>query len=344
MAVTDGVVVWLGADHVGRALHPDAEVIDLAGAFVTPAFVEPHLHTTAFGLRSTGLDLSAADSLTHCLTLLRDYAARYPDGAILGDGWDETRWPEGRPPTVADIDAAAGPGRPVYLARVDAHSAVASTALLDAVPQLDHTPGFRRGEPVRAQAHHLVRAAARGLLTREQRDAARRRALDTAAARGVVAVHECAGPEIEGDADLRELLAFPHGVAGAFLTASTFVAAIGMWWMARNTYRARKLEQALESGDDSQVPATTSPSQIDATPEQLRTDNAKMWRPVTILGLWVIIASGIALFITGDQQARLMFQQQPMKMAAAESLCTTETGASLSLGRQDNVIHACIHA
>lgn len=212
MAVTDGIVVWLGADRVGRALHPDAEVVDLGGAFVTPAFVEPHLHTTALGLQLSGLDLSAARSLTHCLELVAEYAAHHPDGAILADGWDETGWPESRPPTVAEVDAAARPGQAVYLARVDAHSAVASSALLDEVPGLSSAAGFTAGEPVRAAAHHLVRAAARARLTREQRDAARRTALDAAAAHGVAVVHECAGPDIEGETDLRELLAFEHGV------------------------------------------------------------------------------------------------------------------------------------
>ncbi|MFI5717271.1 amidohydrolase [Nocardia sp. NPDC051750] len=212
LAITDGVVVWLGADHVGRALHPEAEVIDLDGALVTPGFVEPHLHTTALGLQLSGLDLSGAVSLAHCLELLADFAARHPEGAILADGWDETRWPEGRPPAVDEIDAAVRPGQVVYLARVDVHSAVASSALLDAVPGLTGTPGYRAGEPVRARAHHLVRAAARARLTRAQRDSARRTALDAAAAHGVVAVHECAGPDIEGETDLRELLAFEHGV------------------------------------------------------------------------------------------------------------------------------------
>ncbi|WP_280458274.1 amidohydrolase [Nocardia carnea] len=212
LAVTDGMVVWLGADHVGRALHPDAEVIDLGGALVTPAFVEPHLHTTAYGLQRSGLDLSEANSLAQCLELVAKFAANRPGGVLLADGWDETRWPEGRPPTVAEIDAAVPRGRPVYLARVDGHSAIASSALLDKVPGLVHAAGYRTGEPVRADAHHLVRAAARALLTREQRDAARRAALDIAAARGVVAVHECAGPDIEGETDLRELLAFEHGV------------------------------------------------------------------------------------------------------------------------------------
>ncbi|WP_341258018.1 cytochrome ubiquinol oxidase subunit I [Gordonia malaquae] len=135
------------------------------------------------------------------------------------------------------------------------------------------------------------------------------------------------------------LVAFPHVIAGAFLTAATLVAIVGIWWMARNTVRARQLDEAIASGDHSGVPETSSPSQIDRTPEQLRHDNATLWRPVTRMALWVTIAAGAALFITGDMQGQLMFKQQPMKMAAAESLCETETGASfsvLSIGRQNN--------
>ncbi|WP_062990959.1 amidohydrolase [Nocardia anaemiae] len=210
MAVTDGTVVWLGAEQPGRALHPDAEIIDLDGAFVAPAFVDPHVHVTALGLKLTGLDLSTARSLEHCLELLRAFAASHPDGAILGDGWDETGWPEGRPPTVEEIDAAVRPGRQVYLSRVDAHSAVVSSALLTAA--VTAATGFTRGAPLRADAHHLVRTAVLSGLDRAQRDRARKAALDTAAAHGVVAVHECAGPEIAGRTDIRELVEFEHGV------------------------------------------------------------------------------------------------------------------------------------
>lgn len=211
MAVTDGTVVWLGAEAPGRALHPGAEVIDLDGAFVAPAFVDPHVHVTALGLQLTGLDLTGAASLADALDAVRAHAAAHPEGMLIGEGWDQTRWPEQRPPTVAEIDAAAGPGRPVYLARVDAHSAVASSALLDIVGDLGD--GHTRGEPLVADAHHRVRAVALAGLTRAQRDSARAAALDTAAAHGVVAVHECAGPEISGRADVLELLAFSHGVA-----------------------------------------------------------------------------------------------------------------------------------
>ncbi|GED96857.1 cytochrome ubiquinol oxidase subunit I [Gordonia crocea] len=134
------------------------------------------------------------------------------------------------------------------------------------------------------------------------------------------------------------LAAFPHVVAGALLTASTFVAAIGIWWMARASWRARQLRLAA-AGEAAEVEETTAPSLVDASPEQLDNDAATMWRPVTRFALWLTMAAGVALFLTGDIQAQIMFKQQPMKMAAAESLCETEHRAAfsiLSIGRQNN--------
>ncbi|UQE75714.1 cytochrome ubiquinol oxidase subunit I [Gordonia sp. PP30] len=135
------------------------------------------------------------------------------------------------------------------------------------------------------------------------------------------------------------LVAFPHVILGAWLTAATVVAVVCLYWMARNTLRAKQ----LDAGD---APVTTAPSQlrdgVDATGEELLEENRKLWRPVALFALWMTIFSGIGLFITGDMQAQLMFKQQPMKMAAAESLCTTETGAGfsvLSIGRQNNCAH-----
>jgi cytochrome bd ubiquinol oxidase subunit I len=56
-----------------------------------------------------------------------------------------------------------------------------------------------------------------------------------------------------------------------------------------------------------------------------------MYRPATILGALVALVSAAALFFTGDMQGKLMFQQQPMKMASAESLCHTETDPDFSI-------------
>ena len=102
--------------------------------------------------------------------------------------------------------------RPAYLARVDVHSAAASTALRRLAPGLADAPGFDPQQPLTGDAHHLVRAAARDRLTPEQRRRARLAALDGAAAIGIVAVHECAGPDIGGLDDWDEVRGIEHGV------------------------------------------------------------------------------------------------------------------------------------
>lgn len=105
--------------------------------------------------------------------------------------------------------------------------------------------------------------------------------------------------------------AFAHAVAGAFLTAGTFVAAVCAWWMVRSSRAAAQ---------EADRPAV-------------------MFRPATILGCWVTLVAALGLFFTGDMQGKLMFQQQPMKMASAESLCHTETDpyfSILTIGTHNN--------
>src|ERR1700752_639568 len=128
MAVRDGVVAWVGGDDVGRAQFPGACVVDLAGGFVAPAFVDSHVHLTATGLTITGLDLSGASSLPHCLDLIGRYARETPDGLIWGHGWDESGWPDRIAPSTGDLDLVLG-DRPAYLARVDVHSAATTPAM-----------------------------------------------------------------------------------------------------------------------------------------------------------------------------------------------------------------------
>ncbi len=211
MAVRDGDVVWLGSDDVGRDQFGDAVLVDLDGGFVAPGFVDSHIHVTATGLTLIGLDLRAATSREHCLQIVADYAAAHPGQPVWGHGWDESSWPDNAAPSTADLDAVLG-DRPAYLARVDVHSALASTGLRRRVPALPSSAGFSEQLPLVGDAHHSVRAAARDLLTDAQRAEAQRTALDAAAANGIVAVHECAGPQIGGLDDWQQLRAVQHGV------------------------------------------------------------------------------------------------------------------------------------
>lgn len=211
MAVRGDVIAWLGSDEVGRDQFPDADVQDLDGAFVAPGFVDSHIHLSATGLAISGLDLRSAGSRQHFLRLLTDFAKAHPGQPIWGHGWDESTWPDNTAPSTDNLDAAVG-DRPAYLARVDVHSAVASSALRRLVPGLADATGFNPQRPLTADAHHLARKTARELLTDAQLADARAAALQALAAAGVVAVHECAGPQIGGLDDWLQINALPNGV------------------------------------------------------------------------------------------------------------------------------------
>lgn len=207
MVVERGHVAWVGSEGAADAFSDGVdEVVDLQGALVTPAFTDAHVHTTATGLALTGLDLSGARTLDEALALVRAHAAAHPtDKVLLGHGWDAARWPERRPPSRAELDEAAQ-GRPLYLTRIDVHSAVVTTALLDQVPGITDKAGWEGDAPLTQDAHHAVRAAAHGSVSGAQRDAAQRTALRHAASLGIGSVHECAGPDISSEDDLTGLL------------------------------------------------------------------------------------------------------------------------------------------
>ncbi|WP_028048375.1 amidohydrolase [Cellulomonas sp. URHD0024] len=211
MLVEDGVVAWVGADDTADGLVARAdEVIDLEGALVAPAFVDAHVHVLETALALESIDLSpdgGVHSLADALDAVHRAAEQRPVGAkaspLLGFGWDEQRWPEGRPPTREELDSAAG-GAPVYLARVDVHSAVVSSALT-ASAGLDVLPGWSYDGRVERDAHHAARDAARAVAP-DRRTRLYRQALQHAAARGVVSVHEQSAPFIDTREGLVELL------------------------------------------------------------------------------------------------------------------------------------------
>jgi predicted amidohydrolase YtcJ len=208
LEVADGRITWFGpaADAADRAAG--AAVQDWHGATVTPPFVDAHVHATASGLLIDGLDLTACRTAGQLL----DAVAAAPPAAVLwGHGWEENRWSPARVPTRAELDRAAG-GRPVYLSRIDVHSALVSTALVDRAPGTVGAEGWTPDGPLAAAAHHHVRRAALAALDSGQRRAAQRAFLDLAASRGVGTVHECAGPDISGRDDLADLLGADSGV------------------------------------------------------------------------------------------------------------------------------------
>ncbi|MEO9137628.1 MAG: amidohydrolase [Jatrophihabitans sp.] len=240
LLVDGSTIRWIG-DEDGATAYSEAAAIDLDGALVTPGMVDAHVHATATGLALTGLDLRGATSLGQALDLLERASRKSRGRPVLGGGWNDADWPEGRGPTAAELDRASY-GGVVYLTRVDMHSAVVSSALMAAVPGLAGMGGYRPDGWMREpDAHDAVREAAHAALTRGQREDAQRTALRAMAGEGIVSAHEMAGPVISDEQDLSDLLTLS--------AAEDLPEVIGYWGELLGVEKARALGATGVGGD-----------------------------------------------------------------------------------------------
>jgi hypothetical protein len=169
---------------------------------VTPAFVDAHVHLVQTGQKMAGIDLGGARSRDEVLGLVAAWARAHPGArVIVGQGWDEEQWAEARRPDRRELDRAGG-GAAVYLARVDVHSAVVSTSLLEQLPGIEGERGYDDSGWLTQDAHHRGRLQMDSLFSDGERRQAIRAALDAAARVGIAAVHELGGPHLGPAEDL----------------------------------------------------------------------------------------------------------------------------------------------
>ncbi len=236
---------------VGDGLPATADhVVELRGRLVTPAFVDAHVHLAASGFAALGADLTGVRSAEEALDLLAAHAATAGLSVVLGHGWDESGWAGGQPLTRTEIDAAVG-DRPAYVSRVDMHSAVASTALRTAARGLgrwqgQEIDGWSDDGLLTRDGHHAVRDAMNALLTAEDRRAAIRLALSTAARAGIGAVHENGAPHISPSSDFDLIGAMSD--AGATGEGPP-LPRVEWYWGALDPTEARRLGCAGAAGD-----------------------------------------------------------------------------------------------
>ena len=155
LAVRDGKILAVGStDEIRKLAGPRTKIEDLGGKTVLPGFIDAHMHLVSVGLRESGyyLDLSQARSLEETLALVRARVQQTEkDQWVLGRGWDESRWPEHRYITKADLDRIA-PEHPVVLVRVCGHILCANSVALKKISvtpragEFDEPSGLLREE------------------------------------------------------------------------------------------------------------------------------------------------------------------------------------------------------
>ena len=92
------------------------------------------------------------------------------------------------------------------------------------------------------------------------------------------------------------LVTFPHTIMSAFLTGGAMVLGVSLWQLYRHSHR-----------------------------------DASVFRTAAKAGAIMVLVAAVGVAATGDRQAKVMTQVQPMKMAAAEALYDTKSSAGFSI-------------
>ena len=109
---------------------PDTQKIDLEDRLVLPGFIDTHIHFYDFALSYDNIDFSQVASFAGMEEAIVKKTAQVPKGQwILGQGFNESEWPENRMPDRYDLDRVA-PEHPLCIWRCDLHIAVANSLAL----------------------------------------------------------------------------------------------------------------------------------------------------------------------------------------------------------------------
>jgi len=128
--VKGGKIIAVGDADTLEKKYLAKDVIDAQGKAVYPGFIDAHTHFYRYGLTLQEVKLKGTQSWNEVVDSVKAYAARTPDGWIIGNGWDQNKWPVKQFPNKAKLDSLF-PVRPVILTRVDGHAIIANQAALN---------------------------------------------------------------------------------------------------------------------------------------------------------------------------------------------------------------------
>lgn len=215
VAINNDRIVFVGGSREALSLaSPEATVVDLKGRTVLPGLIDNHCHFMQTGYAANNVDLQGRDTIEEVKEAIAIAARFFPAGTMIrGFGYDDYKFPDGLPPSRWDLDEVA-PNHMVWLNRIDLHSSVVNTRVLETMNLPSDIAGLDLDEQgvatgrLRSEADQMAREFNSGLVSVESRKAALREAVQQALRTGVTTVSAMEGGDESQDVDADFLLQY----------------------------------------------------------------------------------------------------------------------------------------
>jgi hypothetical protein len=200
IAIANGSILAVGSDaEIKPYIGPQTDVIDLAGRFAMPGFVDDHTHFLTGGFQLIQVQLrDSRDEADFAERIGRRAQTLGPGKWIEGGRWNAAKWPDEKMPTRWLIDSVT-PQNPVFVNSWDGHQVLVNSLALKLAGITEETPDPPGGVIVRDPLTHqhtgLLRDTAMNLVAKvmparseEEIEAALRRGLEEASRNGVTSL------------------------------------------------------------------------------------------------------------------------------------------------------------
>ena len=192
IAVRGGRIEAVGTSREIKAyIGRRTEVIDLAGQFAMPGFIESHAHFTGVGTARMQLDLTKARAWAEIAEMVAAAAKEAKPGQwIVGRGWHQEKWDQKPDPSVEgfpthDLLSQAAPANPVVLTHASGHATIANAMAMELASVTRRTKNPAGGQIIRDAKGNptgVFTETASGLVRRAYGEARARRTPDEIAA------------------------------------------------------------------------------------------------------------------------------------------------------------------
>jgi predicted amidohydrolase YtcJ len=159
LAIRGDSIVAVGTnEEIAPFVGPATEVIDLAGQFAMPGFIEGHGHFMGVGQSKMNLDLMDVQTWDAIVSMVGAAAKQaQPGDWILGRGWHQEKWTTKPEPNVEgfplhDALSKVSPDNPVLLTHASGHASFVNAKAMEVSGITAKTPNPEGGEILKDRA------------------------------------------------------------------------------------------------------------------------------------------------------------------------------------------------